>query len=75
METDDILQMEKQIQDEWLLFEVYEIDETGRPTRGKLLAHSPSRAALYEFLHKTEVELPYVTYSGQRPRKGMAAVL
>lgn len=50
METDDVLQMEKQYQDERLLFEVYEVDETGRPTRGKLLAHSPSYVALDEFL-------------------------
>ena len=75
METDDILQIEKQHPDEWLLFEVYKTDKLGRPARGNLLAHSPSRAALYEFLHKIEVKLPYVTYSGQRPRKGMAAVL
>ena len=75
MKTDDILQIEERYPDEWLLFEVYETDELGRPARGNLRAHSPSRAALYEFLHKIEVKLPYVTYSGPRPRKGMAAVL
>ena len=75
METDDILQTEKQYPDEWLLFEVYETDEQGRPVRGKLLAHSPSRAALDEYWDKIEIKLPYVTYSGQRPRKGMAVVL
>ena len=75
VETTDILEVEKQYQDEWLLFEVYEVGEQGRPTRGKLLAHSPSRAAVDEYWDKIEVKLPYVTYSGQRPRKGMAAVL
>jgi len=42
METADIPQLEKQYPDEWLLFEVYEVDKLNRPTKGKLLAHSPS---------------------------------
>ena len=75
METLDVTELEKQYPDEWLLFEVYEVDELNHPIRGKLLAHSPSRAALDEYWEKIEVKLPYVTYSGQRPRKGMAAVL
>ena len=77
METDDILQMEKQIQDEWLLFEVYETDEQGRPIRGKLLAHSPSRAALDEYWerHIQRCDHSYVVYTGDRPRKGMEVVL
>ena len=75
METLDVTELEKQYPDEWLLFEVYEVDELNRPIRGKLLVHSPSRAALDEYWDKIEVKLPYVTYSGQRPRKGMAVVL
>lgn len=75
MEAEDILQMEKQHPDEWLLFEVYEVDETGRPVRGKLLAHSPSRAALDEYSMKIPCRHSYVTYVGERPKKGMAVVL
>jgi len=75
METLDVPELEKQYPDEWLLFEVYEVDELNRPIRGKLLVHSPSRAALDEYWDKIEVKLPYITYSGQRPRKGMAVVL
>lgn len=75
MEEADILEVEKQYPDEWLLFEVYEVDKLGRPIRSKLLAHSPSRAALDEYWDKIEVKLPYVTYTGQRPRRGMAVVL
>ena len=71
----DVLEIEKQYPDEWLLFEVYEVDKSGRPIEGKLLAHSPSRAALDEYWDKIEVKLPYVTYAGQRPRRGMAVVL
>jgi len=75
MEVVDILEIEKQYEDEWLLFEVYEVDEMNRPIKGRLLAHSPSRAALDEYWDKIEVKLPYVTYTGQRPRKGMVSVL
>jgi hypothetical protein len=75
METDDILQMEKQYPDEWLLFEVYETDEQSRPIRGKLLAHSPSRAALDEFSAKIRCHDRYITYTGETPRKGMEVVL
>lgn len=75
MVTGDILQMEKQFQNEWLLFEVYETDELGRPIRGKLLAHSPTHAALDEFLGKIRCDDFYITYTGERPKKGMAVVL
>jgi len=75
MENLDVLEIEKQYQDEWLLFEVYEVDEQGRPVKGKLLAHSPSRATLDEFSSKIRCHHSYVTYTGDRPRKGMAVVL
>ena len=75
MEAVDILQIEKQYQDEWLLFEVYEVDELNRPIKGKLLAHSPSLAALEEFSSKLHCHHWYITYTGERPRKGMAVVL
>jgi len=75
METDDILQMEKQYQDEWLLFEVYETNEVGHAIKGKLLAHSPSRAALDEFSAKIRCHHWYITYTGDVPKKGMEVVL
>ena len=75
MEAVDIPEVEKQYQDEWLLFEVYEVDKQGRPIKGKLLAHSPSLAALEEFSHKIQCHHSYVTYTGDRPKKGMAVVL
>gem|GEM_PF-6236526 len=49
MQAIDIPEVEKQYQDEWLLFEVYEVDKQGRPIKGKLLAHSPSLTALDEY--------------------------
>jgi hypothetical protein len=72
---EDILEIEKQYPDEWLLFEVYEVDEQGRPIKGKLLAHSPSRAALDEFSSKIQCHDGYITYTGEKPKRGMAVVL
>ena len=77
MESLDVLEIEKQYQDEWLLFEVYEVDKQGRPIKGKLLAHSPSRAALDEYWEKKiqRCHHSYVVYTGEKPKKGMAVVL
>ena len=73
----DVLEIEKQYPDEWLWFEVYEIDKLGHPVRGKLLAHSPSRAALDEFMAKKAgvYHHTYRVYTGPKPKKGMAVVL
>ena len=65
----DVLEIEKQYPDEWLLFEVFEVDKSGRPIKGKLLAHSPSRAALDEFSHKIHCHGRYITYTGEKPKK------
>ena len=64
MEAVDIPRIEKQYPDEWLLFEVHAVDKQGRPTKGKLLAHSPSLAALDEFSHKIHCHDRYITYTG-----------
>lgn len=41
-----IPEIEKKYKDEWLLFEVEEEGKMCNPIRGKLVAHSPSRAAI-----------------------------
>lgn len=75
MESQNIKEIEKQYTDEWLVFEVYESDQMNEPVKGKLLAHSPSRAAVYEALSKHPCQRWYVTFAGQRPQKGMHVVL
>ena len=75
MENVNIQEIEKQFKDEWLLFEVYETDKLNRPIKGKLIAHSPVRAALDEYWARVEVKFSYITYSGERPRKGLVSVL
>ena len=71
----NIPEIEKQYPDEWLLFEVYELDELSRPIEGRLLAHSPNRDALDEYWSNTEVKFPYVAWSGSKPKKGYISIL
>jgi len=58
---------------EWLLIAVQELDAaTTTPRRGRLLAHSKDREAIYDRLLRTRVRLPLVTYSENTPPKGYA---
>lgn len=75
MEIHDITEIEKQYQDEWLLFEVYETDAKKRPTKGRLIVHSPIRSAIDEIMFKDQSHRIYLTYSGPKPKKGMVSVL
>ena len=75
MEITNIPEVEKCYQDEWLLFEVTETDELNRPIKGRLLAHNPSRAAVYDIMGRNRSKYAYVTYTGPKPRKGMVSVL
>jgi len=56
-----------------LLIAVQELDAaTTTPRRGRLLAHSKDREAIYDRLLRTRVRLPLVTYSENTPPKGYA---
>jgi len=58
---------------EWLLIAVDELDEaTTTPRRGRLLAHSKDREALYDHLLRRKVARPLVTYSEDEPPRGYA---
>ncbi|TET08560.1 hypothetical protein E3J84_06135 [Candidatus Aerophobetes bacterium] len=70
-----ISKIKKCYQSEWLLFDVSKIDKQNRPLEGKLLAHSVNRNAVYEAWSKVRVNLPYLTYTGRRPKKGIVSVL
>jgi hypothetical protein len=71
----NIKEIEKQFPDEWLAFEVLETDQLNRVVRGRLLAHSPNRKAVYEYLSQHPCSDWYVTFTGPRPKKGMHVVL
>jgi len=60
---------------EWLAFDVFETDAQNHPIKGKLIAHSPSRDALWEFVNKHECKHFYVTYTGKRPKEGIIPIL
>jgi len=70
-----IPEIEKKYKDEWLLFEVEEEDKICNPIRGKLVAHSPSRAAIYEVMLREKRHHVYLTYTGDKPRKGVVSAL
>ena len=58
---------------EWLLIAVDELDEaTTTPRRGRLLAHSKDRDAVYHRLLQRRPKLPLVTYSEDWPPHGYA---
>jgi len=75
MDSQNIKEVEKQYPDEWLAFEVHEVDKMNHAVKGKLLAHSPSRKAVYDYLLKHPCEHSYVVFAGQRLPKGMHVVL
>ncbi|MFA0749871.1 MAG: hypothetical protein SLRJCFUN_000274 [Candidatus Fervidibacter sp.] len=60
-----IPEAEKQYPDEWLLFEIVELDEHGSPLRGRLLAHSPDRSVIDEVLLKTRPTRFYIVWTGE----------
>ena len=47
-EVVDIAEESKKHRDEWVLFEVTELDQSGEPVRGRLLCHSRSRDEIHE---------------------------
>lgn len=75
MESQNIKEVEKQYPDEWLLFEVHEVDKLNRAAKGKLLVHNPSRKIVYDFLMRHPCEHSYVVFTGPKPQKGKHFVL
>ena len=73
MKSLPIEQIRRRYKGEWLLISVEQLDHaTTTPQRGRLLAHSKDRDALYDQLLHTKVKLPLVTYSEDAPPKGYA---
>ena len=49
-EVVDIAEESKKYKDEWVLFEVTEVDERHLPAKGRLLCHSESRDEIHEVI-------------------------
>lgn len=75
--TQFIAEVEKQFPDEWLLFEVSELDEQKQPVRGKLLGHSKSRQEIHEVVmqKRSPNHLLCLRFAGDPVPPDMVAVL
>ncbi len=47
-EVVDIDEESKKYKDEWVLFDVTEVDEVDRPVKGRLLCHSKNHGEIHE---------------------------
>lgn len=74
IETGTIAELERNYPDEWILVDILELEEN-EPKTGKLLAHSPSRDALYEYAMKIDIKFPLVEWTGRCPKKGYVSIL
>ncbi len=78
-EVVDIAEESKKYQDEWLLFEVIEVDEDDQPVKGRLLCHSRSRDEIHEVVMKVRDSVSDlgldITFTGDPVPPGMVAVL
>lgn len=74
-EVVDIAEESNKYEDEWLLFEVIELDERDWPVKGRLLCHSTSRDEIHEIaMRHPESELQTL-FTGDPVPAGMVAVL
>ena len=59
-----IPETEQKMRGEWLAFERVEVDQSGWPLRGRLVAHSPDRDAVDGALLRLRPLDSYVVYAG-----------
>jgi len=64
VEAVDIAEESQRHKDEWLLFEVTEVDEIDRPVKGRLLFHGKSRAEVHEAAMQVRDKETYVFFTG-----------
>lgn len=68
-----IEQIKDKYKDEWVLLEVLEEDDLGRPIRARIIAHSRNRDDIYDELKNIEKGKHVATfYTGEIPKKGYA---
>ena len=71
----NIKEYEKLYPDEWLLFEVIEVDEMNRPIKGRLLAHSKDRDEVHKVAMDVKCDHDYITYTGEPIPKDIVVAL
>lgn len=74
-EAVDIAEEAGRHKDEWLLFEVIEVDEAGRPVKGRLLHHCKSRDEVDRESMKAPGVHTYAFFTGDLVPPDMIVVL
>lgn len=69
MKLDEVKQKYK---DEWVLAEIIQEDELGRPAEIKVIAHSKSRVNTYHAMRLAREKYLTHFYTGEIPKKGYA---
>jgi hypothetical protein len=64
-----------QFHNEWVAFEVLEVDNQNRAYKGRLIAHGPNRNEVWSLLQKSRPHHGYVVFSGEVPPKGLHFIL
>lgn len=67
-----IEEVKRKYQDEWVLAEIMEEDELGRPIQVQVLAHSKNRDETYQAMKAQKSRYTYHFYSGEIPTEGYA---
>lgn len=67
-----IKELKKQYKNEWVLVEVLEVDESGKPIEVNIIAHSKDRDETYAAMKKTKIKDIAHFYTGEIPKKGYA---
>ena len=62
-------------EDEWILLEVIEVNESEEPTVGKMIAHSSSRKEIFTQLRGSTIKDMVLMYAGDIPKKGTLVML
>ena len=71
----DIEEEARKYEDEWVLFEVTEVNEVDLPLKGVLLCHSESRDEIHEVAMRHRDKDLKITFVGERVPAGGYAVL
>ena len=71
----DIAEAAKDYKDEWLLFEVTEVDELDQAVKGRLLFHGKSWSDLHTEAMKVRDMDTYAFFTGPAVPRGMVVVL
>ncbi|MDI6793834.1 MAG: hypothetical protein QME81_13380 [bacterium] len=68
MKKNDLVSFKEKYEGEWLLLDDVETDDIQQPVKGVLLAHSKSKAEIYEKLLQVRPKQFAIEYAGEIPK-------